>query len=333
MRYIVYGAGAVGGVIGARLAQHGSDVMLIARGEHLAAIQRAGLVLESPNERVTLKIPAVGAPSEIDFSEDDVVLLAMKTQDTEAALMQLALRAQPSTPVVCAQNGVENERLALRRFANVYGMAVIAPTTHLDPGVVQANSGTEVTAILDTGRYPAGTDGVVERLTADLERSGISAQPDPAIMRKKYTKLLMNLGNAFQAACGDADGREILGQARAEGVACYRAANIDFATEEEERERRGNLLKLRPISGQRRGGGSSWQSLARGRSSIEADYLNGEIVLLGALHGVPTPVNRVLQRVANRLAAVRSAPGAMSVSELSAEIETECRTASQHAVA
>jgi 2-dehydropantoate 2-reductase len=321
MRHIIYGAGAVGGVIGARLAQHGRDVVLIARGEHLEAIQRSGLVLESPQERVTLKIPAVASPSEIDFHVDDVVVLAMKTQDTEAALTQLALKAPPRTPIVCAQNGVENERLALRRFANVYAMAVMVPATHLTAGVVQSNSGTATSAILDTGRYPVGTDGFVERFTADLEGSGISAKPDALIMRKKYTKLLMNLGNAYQAACGDApDGRDIVAQARAEGVACYHAAKIDFSSEEEERARRGSLLSIKPIGGQRRGGGSSWQSLARGHTTIEADYLNGEIVLLGALHGVPTPVNRVLQRVANRLAAARSAPGSMTVEDLRAEI-------------
>jgi len=153
----------------------------------------------------------------------------------------------------------------------------------------------------------------------------MSATPDPAIMRKKYTKLLMNLGNAFQAACGDVDGRDILGRARAEGVACFRAANIAFASEEEDRARRGTLLNVKPIGGQRRGGGSSWQSLARGLATVEADYLNGEIVLLGALHGVPTPVNRVLQRVANRMAAARSAPGSMTASDLAAEIAAEER--------
>lgn len=323
MRHIIYGAGAVGGVIGARLAQHGRDVLLIARGEHLEVIKRSGLVLESPNERVTLKIPAVASPLEIAFREDDVVVLAMKTQDTQAALSQLVLAAPPRTPIVCAQNGVENERLALRRFANVYAMAVIVPATHLEAGVVQASSSTAVSAILDTGRYPFGTDGFVERFTGELEASGISAQPDPVIMRKKYTKLLMNLGNAFQAACGDADGRDLLAKARAEAIACYHAAKIDFASDEEERARRGSLLNMKPIAGQRRGGGSSWQSLARGHSTIEADYLNGEIVLLGALQGVPTPVNRVLQRVANRLAATRSAPGCMTVSDLESEIAAE----------
>ncbi|MGH2610981.1 MAG: ketopantoate reductase family protein, partial [Tepidiformaceae bacterium] len=221
MRYIIYGAGAIGGVIGGRLAQHGRDVVLIARGEHLAAIQRAGLVLESPNERVTLPIPAAASPAEVEWREGDAVVLAMKTQDTEAALNQLALAAPPSTPVVCAQNGVENERLALRRFANVYAQAVMLPATHLEPGIVQANSGSAITGILDTGRYPSGSDAFAEQFTADLEASTFSSRPDPAVMRKKYAKLLMNLGNAYQAACADVTNRDIPAEARAEAVACY----------------------------------------------------------------------------------------------------------------
>jgi 2-dehydropantoate 2-reductase len=70
------------------------------------------------------------------------------------------------------------------------------------------------------------------------------------------------------------------------------------------------------VGGRERGGGSSWQSLARSSGAIEADYLNGEIVLLGRLHGVPTPVNALLQRMANRFATERRAPGSMSEQEL-----------------
>jgi 2-dehydropantoate 2-reductase len=323
MRYVIYGAGAIGGVIGGRLAQHGRDVVLIARGDHLRAIQREGLVLESPNERVTLPIPAVGSPAEVDWREGDAVILAMKTQDTEPALNQLALAAPAPTPIVCAQNGVENERLALRRFANVYGQSVMLPATHLEPGVVQANSGSVITGILDTGRYPDGTDSFAEQFTADLEASGFSSKPDPLVMRKKYAKLLMNLGNAYQAACADQADRAIATEARAEAVACYHAAGIDFASEEEDRQRRGDLIRIAPIAGQRRSGGSTWQSLARGHRTVEADWLNGEIVMLGALHGIPTPVNRVLQRCANRLAAAGAPPGAMTLAELRAEIEAE----------
>jgi 2-dehydropantoate 2-reductase len=76
-----------------------------------------------------------------------------------------------------------------------------------------------------------------------------------------------------------------------------------------DRERRGDLLQPQPINGQPRSGGSSWQSLARGTGSIEADYLNGEIVLLGRLHGVPTPVNELARQLANKAAREGTPPG------------------------
>jgi len=74
------------------------------------------------------------------------------------------------------------------------------------------------------------------------------------------------------------------------------------------------------VDGRPRGGGSSWQSLTRAAGSIEADYLNGEIVLLGRLHGVATPANAVVQRIANRMARERVAPGAMAEAEVLAAI-------------
>jgi 2-dehydropantoate 2-reductase len=67
-------------------------------------------------------------------------------------------------------------------------------------------------------------------------------------------------------------------------------------------------------------GGSSWQSLVKGSGSIEADYLNGEIMLLGRLHGIPTPVNETLCRVANEFARERRAPGSLTAAQLIAQI-------------
>jgi 2-dehydropantoate 2-reductase len=316
MRYIIYGAGAIGGTIGARLHLAGEDVVLIARGAHLDAICERGLTFETPDESHTLRIPAVGHPREIDWREDDVVFLTMKTQDTEAALGELAGAAGTGVPVICAQNGVENERLALRRFPDTYAMVVMLPASHLEPGKVQAES-SPVTGILDAGRYPGGTDGRIAEVCAVLERARFSARLDPKVLRQKYAKLLMNLGNAVAACCGiEARGGDLMSRTRAEALACYEAAGIDSMTVEEFAERRGDLIQVKPVAGRERDGGSSWQSLQRGTGSIEADYLNGEICLLGRLHGVPTPVNRALQDAANRMAREGRQPGSMSVEEL-----------------
>ena len=89
MRFVVYGAGAIGGVIGGRLFEHGQDVVLIARGAHHDAIARDGLRLVDPDRDITLPVPVVDHPAQLSFSADDVVVLAMKTQDTASALAAL----------------------------------------------------------------------------------------------------------------------------------------------------------------------------------------------------------------------------------------------------
>jgi 2-dehydropantoate 2-reductase len=303
-------------VIGARLFAHGHDVVLVARGEHHRAITNSGLRVESPEASETFRISAVEHPSELDLGSRDVVLLAIKSQDSAASLRALASSAPADVSVACAQNGVDNERQALRLFPNVYGVCVMLPATHLEPGVVQANSA-PTPGLLDVGRYPSGVDETACAISQAFAASGFDSRAVADVMRWKYAKLLMNLGNAIEAVCKPSPREDELDElARQEGEACLRAAAIDFASPEEARARRGDLLRVLPVGGRPRGGGSSWQSLARGAGAIEADYLNGEIVLLGRLHGVPTPVNEVLQRLANRMARERRPPGTVPVDEV-----------------
>ena len=141
-------------------------------------------------------------------------------------------------------------------------------------------------------------------------------------MRSKYAKLLGNLGNALQAACGrEADTRDIFLRLRDEALACYRAAGIDCASGEEMQQRRDGVLSFETVHGLQRQGGSSWQSLARGAGSIETDYLNGEIALLGRLHGVATPANAALQRIAARLVRDAAPPASVTPEAVRAEVE------------
>ena len=141
-------------------------------------------------------------------------------------------------------------------------------------------------------------------------------------MASKYLKLTSNVANAVEAACGTrADepvAAEVVERAREEARAAYAAAGITVADEDSEAERRRMHLFTRAVRGMERYGGSSWQSLKRGTGNIEADWLNGEIVLLGRLHGVPTPVNERLQHVANKMARGAIPPGSIPPAELAA---------------
>ncbi len=325
MRYIIYGAGGIGSVIGGRLFHHGHDVVLICRGEHLSAIQQHGLTLKTPAKNLNLPIPAVEHPDEIQFKEDDIVFFTVKSQHSEQVQRDLYATGGSQIPVVCAQNGVDNERLALRRFDRVYGMLVRLPATYLEPGIV-LNHASPRGGVLDIGLYPRGTDDLAQRVANELDTGGFTSLVDPNIMRWKYAKLLMNLRNALQAICGfDASYADIAKMLREEALACYHAAGIEFASEEEINERSRDKFQRGEIDGSPRTGSSSWQSLKRGSTTIETDYLNGEIVLLGALHGIPTPVNRIIQRLANDLVRHKMKPGSVGVEELVQMIDAEIK--------
>lgn len=262
----------------------------------------------------------------MDLRPDDVLVLAVKSQDTATALDAWADRpvagggsAADLLPVVCAQNGVDNERAALRRFAEVVAMCVWLPATFLEPGRVSAG-GTPVPGVLTLGPAApsAADDDQLAAIAGDLTDAGFRAPVDAHVMAWKYRKLLSNLANAVEALCGtarDDSASELVTRAEAEGRATLRAAGIAVLDEDTHDAARADFRMSR-LPGLEHSGGSSWQSLVRGTGSIEADHLNGEIVLLGRLHGVPTPVNAVLQRHARQAAASGATPGSTGADAL-----------------
>ncbi|WP_367041386.1 2-dehydropantoate 2-reductase [Streptomyces sp. Je 1-332] len=331
MRYIIIGAGAIGGTVAGRLTEAGHDVVLVARGAHYEALRDHGLRVSTPDGARTHPLPTVQHPHELgELHPDDVLFLAVKTQDSQAALDDWSLRpvagggtAAQRLPLICAQNGVESERMALRRFRHVYGMCVWLPSTYVEPGAVSA-AGAPYTGILHLGRYPSGVDETARAIAADLEMTKLLAPVVPDVMRWKYGKLLANLINAIEAVSGPVTSSaaiELLTRAQAEGRTVLKAAGIEAASEQEQAEARGDRIRFEAVEGAPRSGSSSWQSLARGTGTIEADYLNGEIALLGRLHGVPTPVNEGLRQVANAFAREQRQPGSMPVDEMTALLD------------
>ncbi|WP_076471267.1 ketopantoate reductase family protein [Micromonospora avicenniae] len=322
MRYVIIGAGAVGGTIGGRLAAAGHDVTLVARGAHLDALRNRGLTLRQPEQERTVRLPAVDGPDRRPLPPDTVLVLTVKSQDTAGALaawvdapVDGGGTAGERLPLFTAQNGVVNEPAALRLFARVHGVCVWLPATHLEPGVVVAN-GHPHPGVLHVGRYPSGSDDTDRAVAADLTVAGFVAPVRPDVMRWKYGKLLGNLGNGLQALFGRDIPAELTGRVRAEGEAVLAAAGIPHTDQAEEAAERGDLVQHRPVGGEQRSGGSTWQSLARGAGSVETDHLNGEVVLLGRLHGVPTPVNAAVQQAVRRAVRERIPAGEFPSPEL-----------------
>jgi 2-dehydropantoate 2-reductase len=317
MRLVILGAGAIGGVVAGYLARANRDVLLLARGAHLAAIRAGGLRVEAPDGAFSARL-AVGDPqAPIEWRDDDVLIVAVKTQDAAVALRDLGAPAR--VPIVCMTNGVEAERIALRHAREVYGACVLMPASYLVPGTVQVWAA-PVPGLFELGRYPDGTDGA-DAIAGELAAAGFDVEVRPNVMKWKRGKLLANLANGAEAMSGREARTSVLSdRAKAEARACYAAANLSCITDAEDAARR-TALANKPIDGAKRPGGSTWQSLARGHAALETDYLNGEIVLLGRLHGVPTPVNEALQALAAEAGRTRAAPGALPLAELIARVD------------
>jgi 2-dehydropantoate 2-reductase len=296
MRYVIYGAGAVGGVIGARLHLAGLPTTFVARGEHRARIRADGLVLDAGDGRHSVEAPATDTAAEIEWTDDTVVLLSVKSHQTAAALDDLEAHAPTGTVVVSAQNGVANEAAVLRRFASTYAVCVMLPALHLEPGVVVQKSH-PTPGILDVGRFPGGVDPVARGVAADLRAAGFESQARADIMAWKYRKLLTNaVGDVATLFPPGAEASALGREVAAEGDAVLAAAGIAVVTAEEDDVRRGDVLRPRADAADF-GGNSLAQSLARGLST-EIHYRVGELVLLGRLHGVATPASERVQRAA-----------------------------------
>lgn len=141
MRFAVYGAGGIGAYLGARLADAGHDVHLIARGDHLSALQNDGTTVESINGDTHVDIPATNDPA--DVGPSDYVLFTVKSYDTKDAASDLDPLVGDDTTVVSFQNGVDNERWIADEVGAEHVMGGVAYifSTIKEPGVVEHTGG------------------------------------------------------------------------------------------------------------------------------------------------------------------------------------------------
>jgi thiosulfate/3-mercaptopyruvate sulfurtransferase len=319
-RYVVVGAGAVGATLAAELQEAGRTVVLAARGAQLAALRAGPLRYLRPDGEHRVDLAVVGSPAELELQPDDVLVLATKAQDGDAALADWAWRpvgpdgvlAAEVLPVLVLQNGLDTERAAARRFATVYGAAIWSPTSYLTPGEIVSPAEPAV-GVVWIGRYPAGSDARLAEIAADLRAARHLVKIVDDVPRWKAGKLLPILANALEALYPAGPLRDRAAAAlRAEALRVYAAAGIeavDLAAE--------TALDLSrfAVPGHARSGRSTWQSLQRG-ASPESDFLNGEIVLLGRLHGVPTPRNAAVLAAVHRAVGQGMAAGALAEKDL-----------------
>ncbi|ABW11456.1 Ketopantoate reductase ApbA/PanE domain protein [Parafrankia sp. EAN1pec] len=329
-RYVIIGAGAVGGTVAAQLHDAGVDVVLVARGANLAALRADGLRYlrpdaDRPDWDRRLPLPVAGGPDEVDLRPGDVLVLSAKSQDTEALVAQWAWRpvhpggtAAEQLPILLLQNGVENARAALRRFDTVIDAVVIIPSSHSTPGTV-VSPGAPLAGAFYLGHAPRGESEAAERIAADLRRAQFAVKVVPDVERWKVGKLLGNLAYNLDAVYPPSAARDRLGAALVtEARTVLAAAGVevtDVLTGDTGLDLSG--LVLHDIPGHSRQGSSTWQSLARG-ATVESDFLNGEIALLARLHGTSAPLNAGVQRRIALAALGGSSPGGLGEDDLTA---------------
>ena len=324
-RYVIVGAGAIGGTVGAVLTRAGIPTVLVARGRHADTLAAAGLTLRTPDGAFHTPVTAVSGAEHLRLTPDDVLVFTTKTQQLDVALQQWVDQpvhgpdgalgtAGDLLPVLTALNGVAAEEKALRYFRRVFGVCVWLPAVHLEPGEVIVRSW-PVVGQFHIGRWPASlstpADGqLLQRLAATWTAAGIRMRVVDDVAPWKYNKLLSNLANAAGALSTDgADLTQVVAALRAEGEHVLRDAGIEFVSFEISTAARADGPTPRPVPGRNTGpSNSTWQSLSRNTGNVETDFFNGEIARLAHRHGVAAPINAALARAAR--SAVRNGLGA-----------------------
>ena len=295
-RVAVLGAGAVGCWFGGRLAWAGAPVTLIGRARHMEAIARSGLVVESANEREVIPI---GTSTEASAARNaEVVLVCVKSSDTDAAGRTLATILERDTAIVSLQNGVDNADRLSRTLPNPVFPAVVYVGTSMEgDGVVRhAGRGDLVLGAHEATASRPGAQSRLAAIAAVFERAGVPCPVSEDIVAALWTKLTINcafnavsaLGQARygrmarEAAVRDlmeAVVRETVAVARADGVAFNEAPMLEATWK---------------VAGAMAGQFSSTaQDLMRGKRT-EIDALNGFVARRGAELGVATPINATL---------------------------------------
>jgi thiosulfate/3-mercaptopyruvate sulfurtransferase len=309
-RYVIVGAGGIGVTFAAELQSTGRDVVVVARGAQLAALRDGAVRYARPDGTRRLELPAIGDPSEIELTPGDVLVLATKTQDVEPVIAQWAPRpvrladgtlstAGANIPVLTLQNGLEAERVALRRFKTVFGGVLWLPASYLRVGEISA-PGWPAVGVVWIGAYPGGAHPALASIAADLRASAFEAQVVEDIQRWKAAKLTSSVTFALAALYPPSELRDRAARLlREEAREILTASGRDIADTDRETTADTRRVSVRKAANVEYGGNSTWQSIIRS-SPLETDYLNGEIVLAARLLGRTAPVNEAVADRADR---------------------------------
>jgi len=193
MKVVVVGAGALGSIVGAHLARAGEDVVFVARGERAATLRQRGIVLHGLAD-FTVPVAVATDPREVQTA--DVLLVTVKTYDTEPALASLRHLCVPSA--LSLQNGVlKNEQLAsVFGWERVLGAAVVVAGEVLGDGSVRFTLNDRFAV----GELSGGVSDRARDLAAALVRAGLPAEASPHVQSVEWSKYLLFVGGMALAS-------------------------------------------------------------------------------------------------------------------------------------
>jgi 2-dehydropantoate 2-reductase len=301
-RVAVVGAGAVGCYYGGMLARVGAPVTLIGRPVHVQAVERDGLLLETL--RFTERLRLTASTEMAAARGAQLVLVCVKSTDTEAVARDLAPHLRPDAMVLSMQNGVDNlERLRTHLRGPAFAAAVYVAAAMAGPGHVRHTGRGDLVIGALPPDDPAAARVALERLAGWLQRADIPCAVSDNVEGELWVKLLINCAYNAISALGRARYRRIGASPAALGV-MQEAVREVIAVAETAGVRlpEGDLVEqARRISESMAGATSSTaQDIARGRRT-EIDHLNGYVVRRGEALGVATPVNRTLHALVKLL--------------------------------
>ncbi len=329
MKVCIVGAGAIGGVLGAKLAAAGHEVSLVARGEHLAAVRAKGLTLKDAEGTRTFRLAAAETPR--DFGSQDAIFVTLKAYAIGPMLPRLAPLLRPDTAVVTAINGVpwwyfareggrfdgsavaclDPDGAMLRALdpTHLVGCVVHAAAEVIAPGVVHHTGGRDF--IL--GEIDGSTTPRLQAIAGALEGAGLQAPVSRRIRDAIWTKLIGNASyNPVAALTGglmsDINANpgllELIRRMMIEAMQVAAALGARITVSVEERLALARKLGSAKIS--------MLQDLERGRP-LEIDAIVGAVGELGRRAGVPTPTLDGVEALIRERVQHRAAPAGETV--------------------
>ena len=292
LKIAVMGAGALGCYFGGRLAQSGAKVTLIGRPSHVEAIKRDGLILESNGTKTAIPVEATTEPSGV--RDATLVLVCVKSADTESAAKAIAPHLAKDAIIVSLQNSIGNvERIRARIDRPVAAGLVYTGANMPGPGHVRHTGGGGI--VLGGVAGWGVDDAVLAKIKSIFEPANVPIDLSPSIEVALWTKLMQNC--AYNAVCALTEKpygemvampevRAVMGQAGDEVVALAhrKGVMLDPGAVEAALERVKTMATTMS---------STAQDLMKGKPT-EIDYLNGLIARESKALGLSAPINATL---------------------------------------